>query len=484
MILPPGACPRCRQREQDIDRLQAELGERNWEIERLQGRVAELEDETFRLRQKVEQLERDAHRQAGPFRRRKQNKRRKRAGRRKGHKANLRPIPQPERIDRVIDVPCNECPDCHVPLYQQAQVVQYQTDLPPIVPIVTQFNLDTGYCPCCRRYCQGRHPEQTSDAIGAAGNTLGATILTMAAELKHRLGVPYRKICDFFATYCDLHIAPGTLVRAEQRFAELARPIYDLLIDALRRAGVVHADETGWRIHGINGWLWVFTNPQVTVYAIRTGKGARGHNVPEEILGPDFDGYLIVDGFLAYTALAYKKGQCNGHLLRRAKDLHDTVPNKEHQYLDRLITLIQDAIDLARRRDELTPEGYRRRAGHMEDRLILWLRGLPRKQSRALERLANHLTKHLDEWFVFLYHPEVPPTNNPAESMLRPAVITRKVGGCNKSLLGALVHSVLASIMVTCKQQGKKFLELAKQLWAATAPKAIALVPQPATPSG
>jgi hypothetical protein len=44
---------------------------------------------------------------------------------------------------------------------------------------------------------------------------------------------------------------------------------------------------------------------------------------------------------------------------------------------------------------------------------------------------------------------EVPPTNNHAEQMLRPAVITRKVGGCNKNLLGALLHSILASLMVS-----------------------------------
>jgi len=43
---------------------------------------------------------------------------------------------------------------------------------------------------------------------------------------------------------------------------------------------------------------------------------------------------------------------------------------------------------------------------------------------------------------VFLHDPEVPPTNNHAELMLRPAVITRKVGGCNKTLLGS-------SLMVT-----------------------------------
>lgn len=479
MILRNGTCPRCQQRQQDIDRLQAELGQRDRACQRLQGRVADLENENLRLRQKVEQLEREAHRQTGRFRRRQLKKRKKKPGRRMGHKADLRPTPPPERIDRVIDVPCPTCPDCQVPLVDPAVVVQYQTDLPPIVPIVTQFNIETGYCPCCRQRHQGRHPEQISDAIGAAGNTLGPVVLTMAAELKHRLGVPYRKICDFFTTYCDLTICPATLVRAEQRLTELARPTYDLLIDALRRADVVHADETGWRIGAVNAWLWVFSNAQVTVYAIRTGKGARGHTVPEAILGPDFDGYLIVDGFVAYTVLDYKKGQCNGHLLRRAKELQDTVSQREGHYLDQLISTIQEAIDLAQRREDLTPEGYARRVQEIENRIVAWVLAKPANLSDDLRRLYNHLTAHITEWLVFLHEPRVPPTNNHAESMLRPAVITRKVGGCNKTLLGALVHSVLASITVTCKQQGRKFLELAKHLWRGGEPKAIALVPQP-----
>src|SRR5271169_3166392 len=64
--------------------------------------------------------------------------------------------PPPERIDRVIDVPCRTCPDCTVALIDPSVVVQYQTDLPPIVPVVTQFNIETGYCPCCRQYHRGR----------------------------------------------------------------------------------------------------------------------------------------------------------------------------------------------------------------------------------------------------------------------------------------------------------------------------------------
>jgi transposase len=294
-------------------------------------RLSLLKKDNRRLRRELDEARRQPHRQAGHFRRNKLKKDKKKPGRPPGHKAEVRPTPRPDHIDRTIDVACRLCPECHVPLVDPKTVVQYQTDLPPIVPIVTQFNIETGYCPCCRQRRQGRHPEQTSNATGAAGNTLGPVVLTMAAELKHRLGVPYRKICDFLKTYCDLKVCPAAFVRAEQRLAKLAGPTYDLLIDALRRSGVVHADETGWRVSAVNGWLWVFSNKDVTIYTIRIGDGARGAKVPKEILGPDFDGYLIVDGGKAYECLHYTKGQCNAHLLRRAKDMAETASSHERR---------------------------------------------------------------------------------------------------------------------------------------------------------
>jgi transposase len=297
------------------------------ENRRLARRLAQVERQNRELRQRLDEARREQYRQTHPFRRKKtQTGKPKKPGRPKGHKPAVRPVPAPEQIDRVINVPLHECPACHVPLCHPAVVVQYQTDLPPIVPIVTQFNIETGYCPCCRQRWQGRHPDQTSDALGAAGNTLGPVVLTMAAEMKHRLGVSYRKFCDFLATYADLHVAPATFVRAEQRLADLARPTYDLLLEALRQSHVVHADETGWRIGRLNAWLWVFSSKDVTVYAIRP---SRGHDVPEDVLGPDFDGYLVVDGLKSYDVLAVAKGRCNGHLLRRCKDLHDVVSAKE-----------------------------------------------------------------------------------------------------------------------------------------------------------
>lgn len=438
-------------------------------IEQLQARLAELEAENARLRSELDTKTREQNRQANRFRRRNLKKRRKKPGRKRGHVAAVRPTPTP---DRVVDVTLPECPDCHAPLYDRNTVIQFQTDLPPIIPIVTQFNIETGYCTCCHEYRQGRHPEQTSNAIGVAGNTLGPVLLTMAAELKHRLGVPYRKICDFFSTYCDLEICPATFVRAEQRLTEKALPTYQLLRDALRRAHVVHADETGWRIGRLNAWLWVFSSKETTVYVIRR---SRGHDVPAEILGDDFDGYLIVDGLKVYDVLEVAKGRCNAHLLRRCKELVETVPTAEQRHVQALSDLIQKAIALAERRTQLDGAVYARRVEKLEDALDEWLDHVPLDGSRDLDRLVNHVAQHRGEWLVFLHDAEVPPTNNHAEQMLRPAVITRKVGGCNKTLLGAVVHGVLASLMVTCKRQGRRFLDLAKQLWSSQDKSAVPL---------
>lgn len=441
--------------------------ERDALIQQLQARLAEVEAENGRLRRDLETTRREQSRQAHRFRRRNLKKRRKKPGRKPGHPAAVRPTPVP---DRIIDVPLRQCPDCQAPLVNRGVVQQFQTDLPPIVPIVTQFNIETGYCTCCHQYCQGRHPQQTSDAIGAAGNTFGPVILTMAAELKHRLGVPYRKICDFFTTYCDLEVCPATFVRAEQRLMDKAMPTYQLLLDALRQAHVVHADETGWRIGRVNAWLWVFSSKDTTVYVIRR---SRGSDVPEDILGADFDGYLIVDGLKTYDAFEVAKGRCNAHLLRRCKELVETVPTAEQRHVHALSDLLQKAIRLAERRHKLRPKLYEKRVQQIEDALDDWQDRVPEGVSDDLDRLVRHVASHRGEWLVFLHDAEVPPTNNHAEQMIRPAVITRKVGGCNKTLLGALVHGVLASLMVTCKRQGRRFLDLAKRLWQSDERQAI-----------
>ena len=66
-----------------------------------------------------------------------------------------------------------------------------------------------------------------------------------------------------------------------------------------------------------------------------------------------------------------------------------------------------------------------------------------------------------------LIHAHVPLTNNHAERMIRPMVITRKISGGSRSVKGAAIHAVNMSIMQTLALQGKNiFAEIASLLQA------------------
>lgn len=69
-------------------------------------------------------------------------------------------------------------------------------------------------------------------------------------------------------------------------------------------------------------------------------------------------------------------------------------------------------------------------------------------------RLARRLQKHRDHIFTYLYDEtgETEPTNNLAEREIRPGVITRKLGACNRSPIGAKTTAILTSVIRTCKK--------------------------------
>ena len=378
--------------------------------------------------------------------------------------------PEPENIDQVLPVAIATCPDCGTHLTDRQTHSQFQSDI-VVSTIEREFKIESGFCPGCKCRHHGRDPLQTSDALGAAGNQIGPVVLTMATEMKHDLGVSYDNIAKFLETYFGIYVNPSTILQAEDRLFEKAMPTFNLLLDALRQCRIVHADETGWRIGRVNAWLWVFSSKNVTIYAIRYSRGA---DVPTDILGAAFDGILIVDGLNSYDALEYKKGQCNAHLLRRVKELiAKTTDGDLAQHLADLIKIIKDAISLAEQRKDYSKKTFAAKARECQLMLEGWLDFCESYADDELRKLAKHMNKHLQEWFTFLRVEEAPPTNNHAERQLRPSVVVRKTNGCHKTLAGALKHAVLMSLIVTCEQQNRRFLDLALALWGKREPGAI-----------
>src|SRR5262245_28694007 len=326
-------------------------------IRDLEAKLTRLQAETDRLKAELEEARRAGKRQAAPFSKGPPKPHPKRPGRKAGHPPSHRPAPPPERVNRTIEVALPQvCLECQAPLDEAPATVhdQYQIDLPEPEPVVTRFRVPVAHCPLCRRRIQGRHPEQTSDALGAAAVQLGPRLLAFAADLKHRLGVPYRKAARAIETLCGVAVAPSALVRSVHRLRRLSHPSYRRRIEAARRSPVQHADETGWKIGGHPAWLWGFADRHATIYLIRR---SRGHEVAEEVLGDDYRGVLVSDCFPAYDPLPYLKSKCAAHLLRRCSEMARSKVRGAVRFPPRVATLARRALGLKRRRGRLSGHG-------------------------------------------------------------------------------------------------------------------------------
>jgi hypothetical protein len=83
------------------------------------------------------------------------------------------------------------------------------------------------------------------------------------------------------------------------------------------------------------------------------------------------------------------------------------------------------------------------------------------KPYKELKTIRTKIENGFDYWFTCIIHPEVEPTNNRAERMLREQVVIRKITGTLRNEKGTNANEVMMSMITTWKQRGKNpFLEL------------------------
>jgi len=453
---------------------------------RLRDELVHLERERDRLRRENERLknELDAARRAGarqaaPFSKGPAAAHPKRPGRKAGAahgRHGQRPVPV--RVDETHEAGLPPaCPHCGGAVHETRVANQYQEDLPRVRPVVRRFRVHIGRCTQCHRRVQGRHPWQTSDALGAAAVQLGPQAIAWAVILNKQFGVSFGKIATLYHQRLGLTLTRGAIVRALHRTARQAAPTYAALCRTIRGSPMVVPDETGWRVNGRLHWLWAFATPDTTVYAIHAG---RGFPQAAATLGAEFAGVLVRDGWAPYRQFTQAAHQtCLAHVLRRSRLLtHDhpraPMPGAVHAILQRALALRD-----RRRAGAISAHGLASARG----RLIAQLGTVLERTSTVpeVERFAAHLTREFSAIFSFLFDPTVDATNWRAEQALRPAVVTRKLaGGGNRSAHGARTQQILASVLRTAHQRGLDAGAIVAGLLHHQAPSvAPALLPPP-----
>jgi transposase len=443
----------------------------------LQRRVHDLQAEIERLRRQLDEATRTGKRQVAPFAKDqpKPNPRKpgRKPGKNYGTKAHRQP-PSPEQIDEVHEAPLpHVCPDCGGPLDETHVAQQFQVEIPR-KPIHRQFNIHVGQCRQCHRRVQGRHPLQTSDALGAAAAQLGPDAQAAVVELNKQGGLSHGKVTRCLESLFGIRLSRGGSVHTVLRAAARSEPVYKAIRQAVAQSDRVVPDETGWRVGGQPVWLHTLVSPQATAYVIDpTRSGA----VAEAILGLDYDGTLIHDGWSPYDQFEdARHQQCLNHLLRRADNMAAAATRGAVCFPRRVAELLRKGLCLRDRHaeGEISRHGLAGACGRLENQLFDLI--FPPKANAANETLAQHLWNHRHELFTFLRRPGLDATNWRAELAIRFGVILRKVWGGSRTWPGARAQSVLMSVWRTCWQQGRSALDFLSQLLRGT-PVALTIPP-------
>lgn len=396
--------------KRELDRAQHENQRLRKKSDRLQKEIERLKQETERLRRKLEAALRASKRQAAPHSRGNPKTNPQRPGRKPGRSYGQRACrPIPRRVDERITVPVPErCPHCGGGVKPASCETQYQEEIVRRT-IVRRFDIAVGHCCDCHRRVQGRHPLQTSDAVGVGHVQLGPEALTLAAILNKQMGLSLGHTRQVLSYGFGLEVSRGGLYRALARMAHRAAPTYDGLLETTRKAPVNGMDETGWKVGGRLQWLHVAVSAQVTVYAILPG---RGYEQATAMVGAEYDGYLVHDGWAPYYRFQYAFHQsCLAHLLKRCREMGYIASPAALAFPRAVEDLLETSLELRDRhaQGEVSERGLAIATGKLETKLDRMLEA--RRRNPANRRLARHL-EHERLWlFTFLHCPGLDATN-------------------------------------------------------------------------
>lgn len=364
----------------------------------------------------------------------------------------------PDHVDEEKEWRLQNCPECGGPVSDAVESSsRIEIDLPPIAPVVRRHRIRRHWCPRCRKTV-------SPQASGLLPHTpYGMNLHLQVAHLKFGLGMTLDKIRALFAELYGLSLSSGVVSEMLSRLGDRFEPVHDWLKETVNHQAVLHADETGWRVRGINHWLWSFSSTSVVYYHVDR---SRGQKVVTLVLGKTFAGVLVSDFYGSYHLIVAVKQKCWVHVLREVKKIIAEHPKDEGALLfaARIKRQIKRALILKSKQEELDSAKFEKRAQGVETALMNVLE--PISGNPLVRRLSKRLLKYRRELFVFLQKREVPAHNNDAERQIRPAVLMRKTSYQNASDRGAKTQAILMSVIQTCRKRkidffawGRKYLE-------------------------
>jgi transposase len=300
------------------------------------------------------------------------------------------------------------------------------------------YRLPKRYCPRCKKLFQPRAPGVLPK------RQYGNQLITTATVMHYLHGIPMGRICE------QMGMNPGSLVEIFRGLATLLHKVPGRLIHQYRRSPVKHADETGWRTDGKNGYVWLFATTTLSIFHFRTTRSAE---VVRSVFGKEpLPGVLVVDRYAGYNKAPCRIQYCYAHLLREVEDLEKEFPDSDEvtSFVSTIAPLLTLAMGL--RSQPISLAQFRSRATKVKAQIVAAMDGPA--THLGIRHIQDIFREHKDRLYHWAESRQVPAENNLAERDLRPTVIARKTSFGSQSDAGAHTREVLMTVLYSFKKRG------------------------------
>ena len=293
----------------------------------------------------------------------------------------------------------------------------------------------------------------------------GIEVLILIATLVYLYRLSIARTCRVLGFFCGLKLSPSQADSLLNRLAREWEPEFEAIAELIAHQAVVRADETGWSINSV--WGFLSETLSVMLFGCRKDAATLAMILPKG----SFQGTLISDNAAVYDGFTSAQ-KCWAHLLRKAIRLKLLEPDESRyrSFLDGLLKLYRDACRV--KQDGRYKQAGRERAVRgFEGRLWDLLGDELADQSepandhaREFRNLCRELSGLLmkAELFVFVTSDEaVTGTNNDMEQELRDPAMCRRTDQTSRTLRGARRRTVIVTVLgSTCRLLGASGITL------------------------
>ena len=338
---------------------------------------------------------------------------------------------------RTVEVEIELCPACECGLKSQSanERAVYELEIERVKKIY--YTIKRKQCPNCRKIVSGK----VKNAFPRV--SMSNELVVEVAEQHYLLGRSLGQIAERF------DLSYPTVAESLRRIGQKLKPNLERLKQLYRLSQVRHADETGWRTDGSNGYAWYFGSAETSLYLFRN---TRSGKVVAEVFGTEqLSGVLVVDQYAGYNQVRCSIQYCYAHLLRKQEDLAKEFPkNREIQnYTKQMRKRLGQAMKL--RTKGFSEVGYLKQANRIKEQ-ILKLSGRTAKHP-AVRKWQDFYVEKAERLYQWCRDEKIPAENNYAEREVRKIVIARKISYGSQSETGAETREIWTSVLASLKKR-------------------------------